>query len=179
MLNLEIGLRHQNQDTLEQHVLEISNPSHARYGQYMSASEINKMIAPTDDSIDLVKTWLREHGISSATLNPTKDSILVALPVEKIEELLQTTYSVFRHADGSEYVRTPEWSLPQYLHEHIDVIQPTTSFFRAKKRATGHTSAERSITLDNVPGNWNNTWEPVSVHRRRLGEPLLSFLKSD
>lgn len=55
------------------------------------------------------------------------------LPVHKVESLLNTTYSLYRHTDGSTLVRAPEWSLPEDLHEYIDLIQPTTSFFQSSK----------------------------------------------
>lgn len=149
MIGLEIGLKHQNQDKLEQHVLEVSDPSHARHGQYLSAVEVQELVAPADETIELVKNWLLEHKITAAELNPAGDSFLVNLPVEKIEELLDTTYSVFRHEDGTEYVRAPEWSLPRCLHEHIDVIQPTNSFFRLRKEAISHPSGG-AITLTDL-----------------------------
>jgi tripeptidyl-peptidase I len=39
--------------------------------------------------------------------------------------------------DGEVLVRTTEYSLPAYLNEHIELIQPTTTFNRAKRqRAT-------------------------------------------
>ncbi|GAB7354905.1 hypothetical protein MBLNU459_g5537t1 [Dothideomycetes sp. NU459] len=136
LINLKIGLKQKNQHLLEEHVVAVSNPTHPRYGQYLSASEVKDLIAPSDDTIDLVQTWLAEHDIFTTTLSSTKDWISVVLPVGKVEELLDATYSEYRHTDGSTLVRAPEWSLPVHLHEHIDVIQPTTSFFRLSKRAT-------------------------------------------
>lgn len=166
-INLQIGLKQRNQDILEQHVVEVSNPSHARYGQYLSAAEINDLIAPFDDTIDLVYAWLQEHRISTATLSPTKDWINVALPVKKVEELLNTTYSVFRHTDGSILVRAPEWSLPEHLHEHIDVVQPTTSFFRTSRHATD-LKPEISETTWHDAEWWKQHSKHVSSHGRDL-----------
>lgn len=79
-------------------------------------------------------SWLEESGVDAERLSytPAKDWIIVSLPVSHIEKLLDTEYSVYRHEDGNEVVRTPQYSLPQHLHEHIDTIQPTNSFFRAK-----------------------------------------------
>jgi tripeptidyl-peptidase I len=51
------------------------------------------------------------------------------------ERLLNTSYSVYRHTDdGTELVRTPVWSLPAYLHEHVSTIQPTNNWIRAKPK---------------------------------------------
>ncbi|KAE8822391.1 hypothetical protein PTNB73_08864 [Pyrenophora teres f. teres] len=48
------------------------------------------------------------------------------------------------HADGRIASRTTRWSLPRHLHEHIDTIQPTTSFFRGAPHTWFHTTAQSS-----------------------------------
>lgn len=130
IITLQIGLKQQNDGVVEQHLTEVSDPSHARYGQHLTAAEVDDIVAPSDETVELVQAWLAEHGITRTALSPAKDWIHVLVPVEKAEQLLQTTYSVFKHRDGSTISRAPEWSLPVHLHEHIDVVQPTTSFFR-------------------------------------------------
>ena len=105
------------------------------YGQHLSTDEVNELVTPSQDSLKLVQDWLREHGISAAKLkySTAKDWISVKVPVKSAEELLDCKYSTYRHKDdGSYVVRTPKWSLPRHLHDHIDTIQPTNSFFRAR-----------------------------------------------
>ncbi|THY65380.1 subtilisin-like protein [Aureobasidium pullulans] len=137
LIDLRIGLHLQNPDIFQRRVMEVSDPSHARYGQYLSAAEIRSIVAPSEQSIDMVQSWLSDHGIHNTTLTSTGDWINVRLPVRKVETILNTTYSMYGHNDGSILVRTPEWSLPKHLHKHIDVIQPTTSFFRLSKHTVG------------------------------------------
>ena len=129
-IHLQIGLKQRNEGMIEQHLLKISDPSHARYGQHLSAAEIHDIVSPSSDSVELVHAWLLEHNITNAVLSPAKDWFSVVVPIGKAEQLLQTSYKVFSHEDGSTISRAPEWSLPSCLHEHIDVVQPTTSFFR-------------------------------------------------
>ena len=135
-VHLSIGLKQQNQGVVEEHLLQVSDPSHSRYGQHLTAAEIEDIIRPSQETQDLVKSWLQEHGIEGVQ-NSAKDTIHVLIPIEKAEELLQTSYSIFEHEDGSTLARTPEWSLPEHLHEHIDVVQPTNSFFRTKSNYKG------------------------------------------
>jgi hypothetical protein len=135
LIHLRIGLRPQNLELLQQHAVAVSDPSHARYGQYLSAAEIRNFAGPSKQSIDMVQSWLLDHDIDTASLASTGDWINVRLPVRKVETLLNTTYSMYAHNDGSTLVRTPEWSLPVNLHDHIDLVQPTTSFFRNPKQA--------------------------------------------
>nr|POE75449.1 tripeptidyl-peptidase sed2 [Quercus suber] len=144
MINLQIGLKQSNEDVLDKHLSEVSDPSHHRYGQYLSAEEIHELVKPADEAIEMVHAWLREHDVSSVSVAPAKDWINVVLPVSKVEELLETKYSVYKHTDGSSLVRAPEWSLPKHLHEHIDVVQPTTSFFRTSRQVTDVAPEEKA-----------------------------------
>jgi tripeptidyl-peptidase-1 len=96
------------------------------------------LVKPSDETSDLVHQWLASHGYGSEDLgySPARDWLKVTLLVEDAERLLNTEYSVFKHQDGSELIRTPEWSLPVHLHKHVDAIQPTNSFFRIAPLAT-------------------------------------------
>lgn len=118
---------------------EVSDPDHSRYGQHLKAHEVHNLIEPEDTTVDLVHEWLSDNGVDMSDLqySPAKDWIAVTLPVEDIERMLSTKYSIYRHEDGSELVRTPKWSLPLHLHDHIDTVQPTNSWFRAKPQASG------------------------------------------
>jgi tripeptidyl-peptidase-1 len=113
----------------------VSDPSHERYGQHLSTHEVNDLVKPTDEALDLVHSWLEDNGIktSNCEYSPAKDWIKLSLPINAIENLLSTEYSVFHHSEGGYLVRAPEWSLPQHLHDHITAIQPTTSFFSPGK----------------------------------------------
>lgn len=135
MINLQIGLKQSRFDELEKHLYEVSDPLHNRYGQHLTIDEVNELVRPTDDTLELVHEWLSGDGIETSQLrySPAHDWITVRLPVGQIERLLDTEYSTFVHdEDESEIVRAPEWSLPKHLHDHIVTIQPTNSFFRPK-----------------------------------------------
>ena len=49
-------------------------------------------------------------------------------------------YHIYTHSDsGESIVRTTSYSLPESLHEHVELIQPTTMFTRLKPlRSTLH-----------------------------------------
>ncbi|KAL1304330.1 hypothetical protein AAFC00_000731 [Neodothiora populina] len=136
-INLRIALKQDRFHELERHLYEVSDPSHDRYGQHLTEHEVKKFVQPADQTLELVREWLADNGINDDHLSfsPAKDWITIPLPVERVESLLDTKYSLYRHDDGSETVRTLNWSLPSHLHEHIDTIQPTNSFFRAKPQA--------------------------------------------
>lgn len=91
---------------------------------------------PSNETFTAVHEWLADHGIDSLELDysPAKDWIKVALPVQSVEQLLKTKYHEYLHDSGDSLIRATEWSLPQYLHNHIATIQPTSSFLRLQPR---------------------------------------------
>jgi len=136
VLNLKISLKQSKFDELERHLYEISDPHHSRYGQHLTADEVNELIKPSDETVTLVHEWLKEHEVDTdLDTSPAGDWIDLKLPVGVIESLLNTEYSVYRHVDGDEMIRTTKWSLPYHLHDHINTIQPTNSFMRVKKKS--------------------------------------------
>lgn len=63
------------------------------------------------------------------------------------------TYQVWTHsASGDVLVRATSYSLPEHLHDHIEVVQPTTIFSRfSSNRATYHSF--RAITAASEPSS--------------------------
>jgi len=136
MLHLQIGLKQERFDELEQQLLEVSDPDHERYGQHLPIEEVHELVKPSENTLDLVHEWLLLNGVNQLDYSPAKDWINVYVDVESAERLLDTEYSVFLHEDGTQLVRTTSWSLPIHLHELVDTIQPTTSFMRTKGHST-------------------------------------------
>lgn len=130
---------------LQSNARAVSDPDHKRYGQHLSADEVDALVAPTSETYDLVHEWLRENGIEDFGYTSAKDWIIVHLPIDMVERLLDTEYHNYKHNDGSIVARATTWSLPRHLHDHIDVIQPTTSFFRGAAHAA--TWVDKAVTV--------------------------------
>ena len=135
-LNLHIALRQARFDELDRRLNEISSPSHLHNGQHLTAAEVDVLISPPADAIERVEEWLSQHGIHKSMLSysSAKDWINIALSVSGVEQLLDTEYFLYKHENGVTAVRAPKWSLPAYLHDSIEDIQPTTSFFLASEQ---------------------------------------------
>ncbi|CAA7260134.1 unnamed protein product [Cyclocybe aegerita] len=132
-ISLRIGLPQPNFGVLEQHLYEVSDPDHERYGQHLSKEEVEELVAPHQESLDSVGEWLSTFGFKEkdVTRSPAKDWIAITVPVSLAEKMLDTTYHVWKHVGSGEVlVRTTNYRLPSNLHEHVDVVQPTTSFGR-------------------------------------------------
>ncbi|KAM5534444.1 hypothetical protein V8D89_011911 [Ganoderma adspersum] len=139
IIDLRIALPQPNFDELERHLYEVSDPFHDRYGQHLSKEEVEDLVAPEAESVHLVNEWLASHGVSEDGLSrsPAKDWVHIKIPVALAEEMLKTKYHVWTHdATGTSIVRTTSYSLPEHLHDHVELIQPTTMFSHTKSLKT-------------------------------------------
>jgi tripeptidyl-peptidase-1 len=112
---------------------------------------VTELVKPRPETSALIKSWLSEHGINHDTVNysPAGDWLSLSVPVRKANSLLGCHYSVYQHKDEKiQIVRTPEWSLPEYLHDHVDLIEPTNSFIRPLKREARSTAKFQSLVPD-------------------------------
>jgi tripeptidyl-peptidase-1 len=164
ILELRIGLSQPNFPVLESHLYEVSNPDNPRYGAHLSKEEVEKLVTPHSESIDLVDRWLDSYGFDGDVLwrSPAKDWVTINVPVQVAEKMLHTVsqinyvsalmttsfqkYYIWRHLEsGDAAIRTTHYSLPENLQSHIDLIQPTTLFARFKGlRSTLHWSEDQS-----------------------------------
>jgi len=158
MIELRIGLPQSNFSALEQHLYEVSDPFHPRYGQHLSKAEVEALVAPHPDSVDMVNEWLTSHGIAEDALSrsPANDWIKVKVTVSLAEKLLDTVYYLAEIPlikSGDSLVRTTSYSLPEYLLEHIELVQPTTMFSRFKNMRTTYSFLQKKPdTLATIPG---------------------------
>ncbi|KAJ7173519.1 peptidase S8/S53 domain-containing protein [Mycena filopes] len=132
LLDMRIGLKQAKLEELISSLYEVSDPAHERYGQHLSKEEVDALVAPHPDSVEAVESWLQHHGINPADAHFRSGGgewITIRVSVAQAERMLGTTYGVYTHAaSGSSVVRTMEYSLPQELHSHVDVVTPTTYF---------------------------------------------------
>lgn len=129
-LNLRIALNQPNFSTLERELYEVSDPSSSRWTEHLSKEDVEALIAPDPTSITLLDDYLKSHGIDLGTVQrtPANDWVTVTVSVAQAEEMLNAEYSIFEHAPtGRKALRTTKYSLPEYLHGHIDVgsLSPT------------------------------------------------------
>ena len=73
----------------------VSDPSHIRYGQHLTADEVNELITPSKDTLLLMEGWLYRHGITAKKIDysPACDWITLRLPISIAEDLLQSIQS--------------------------------------------------------------------------------------
>lgn len=124
---LQIRLKEENLDQLQQRLLQISDPDHIDYGKHMSKAEVDALTAPTKANVDAVQQWLASHGINSGDVK--SGYLKVKVNVDQAKKLFNADYAVYKEASsGRQVVRTTSYSLPQNIHKAITMVQPTTMF---------------------------------------------------
>jgi tripeptidyl-peptidase-1 len=70
--------------------MEISDPDHERYGRYLSKDQVDDLVRPYDESLDLVTEWLEKWGIYEEDISRSaaKDWVTVMIPVRLAEQML-------------------------------------------------------------------------------------------
>lgn len=128
-LKLRIALTQSNPDAIVAALLNVSDPSSAKYGQHLSKSEVEALVAPSAQSVSAVNAWLQDHGLTATSVSPAGDWLQLDTDVGNANSLLAADFSTFSHsASGIETVRTLSYSIPAALKDHIDLIHPTTAF---------------------------------------------------
>ena len=75
---------------------QIATPGHAQYGNHLDHETILAMVAPKQESSDLVKQWLtKEISSPEAKITTKGDYVTIQASVKTIEKLLNAEYSVF------------------------------------------------------------------------------------
>eukprot|EP00698_Gefionella_okellyi_P005748 TRINITY_DN15208_c0_g1_i1.p1 TRINITY_DN15208_c0_g1~~TRINITY_DN15208_c0_g1_i1.p1 ORF type:complete len:557 (-),score=165.69 TRINITY_DN15208_c0_g1_i1:19-1689(-) len=120
-VKLTFALKQSNIDILESTFWAVSDPTSDSYGEHLSFEQVNRLIAPSPKSIELVLDFLAAHGITDVDLNIAGDFITARTSVAVAEQLLQCNFRLYEHRkDGERLVRAPRYSLPNHI---ADVVQ--------------------------------------------------------
>lgn len=95
-IRLRVHLVHQDMDKFHELALNIATPGHEKYGQHLDLRAIDALIAPKDESGDLVMGWLDAAGLwEHAKYSSRGDSVIIEASISQVEKLLGAEYSVF------------------------------------------------------------------------------------
>ncbi|KAJ8060713.1 hypothetical protein OCU04_011018 [Sclerotinia nivalis] len=148
-ITLTVGLAMQNLDQLEAKLLAVSTPGNAEYGNHLDANEANALFAPSADASNAVTSWLASAGAQNIVSDGS--TVTFAATIEKANSILNATFQTYT-SNGVTKVRTTQYSVPDHVAEHIELISPTTYFGKTvanapTKVAKKATSATK-VTVD-------------------------------
>lgn len=128
-LRFRIAVKQENAHAFEQHVINISTPDHAKYGQHMSRDQLKTMLRPSPNATAAILSWLTSQGVPAKDIDKKGDWIVFCVSAIDAERILDSKfYYYFDSARHVKEIRTLRYSIPQKLHKYIHMIQPTTRF---------------------------------------------------
>ena len=154
-LNLQIALKQQNIDLLESKLASVSTPGSPDYGKYLDADEVNALFGASTASKEAVESWLKSEGVTKITT--VGDSVWFQTTVAKANKMLGTTFKTYTDVSGASKLRTTEYSLPETLKSHIDLVSPTTYFGKTKAMRAVQATPPHSIVPRALPAVCNTT----------------------
>ncbi len=95
------------------------------------------MFAPSEETIDSVKSWLVKSGIPAdkITLSNSKGWLSFETTVSKLESVLKTQYHVYNNvAARSDHIGSDEYSLPEDISDLVEFVMPAVSTGKIGKR---------------------------------------------
>ncbi|KAJ5171688.1 hypothetical protein N7492_004281 [Penicillium capsulatum] len=146
ILPVRIGLTQSNLDYGHDLLMEMSDPSSSKYGKHMSESQVHDLFAPSQDTVDGVRSWLESSGVAPGRISQStnKQWIQFDAPADEVEKLLRTEYYLYTHSEtGRDHVACNEYHVPRSLREAVDYITPgialreVTSVSIASRGSTG------------------------------------------
>ncbi|KAM0463062.1 hypothetical protein ACHAPV_003188 [Trichoderma viride] len=138
-ITLQVALTQQNIDQLESKLAAVSTPNSSNYGKYLDVDEINQIFAPSSATTAAVESWLKSYGVDYKVQG---SSIWFQTDVSTANKMLSTNFHTYTDSVGAKKVRTLQYSVPETLADHIDLISPTTYF--------GTSKAMRALKLQNA-----------------------------
>ncbi|KAJ5301534.1 hypothetical protein PENANT_c002G09403 [Penicillium antarcticum] len=144
-LKLQIALAQGNAIGFEEAVMEMSTPDHPSYGKHFQThEEMKRMLQPSAESAGSIREWLESAGITQ--IEQDADWMTFHTTVETANELLAANFQYYvSNAKHIERLRTLEYSVPDSLMSHVNMIQPTTRFGQIRaNRNTLHSQAKET-----------------------------------
>lgn len=158
-ITLQVGLTLQNTDKMISTLLDVSNKKSKNYGQWLDRDELNAIVQPTQQANEAVVNWLNSEGVSKVASDGTTVTFMTT--IETANRILNADFQGYEKA-GVAKIRTLEYSVPQQVLDHIDIIHPTTFFGKTQAFAPVHTRFGHAI----------ETFESAKVEKRQQAEAI-------
>ncbi|CAH0517751.1 unnamed protein product [Peronospora belbahrii] len=171
---LVIGLYPGDFKALERAFYDVSNPTHAQYGQYLAQKHIDHLSRPLDGALEAVRAWVANvsHENSTGTFSVTSNLFKIPIKVKHIERLLETelySYKAKEVESGVSSLRqrrlmraSTAVSVPDHLKDVVSFLSVNTHPLGL--RALGATSSQ--VTDTN-----NSQVDTLALIRQTYGIP--------
>lgn len=128
-MGVMVAVKQQNLDKLEKKFWAVSNPVDVDWQNFMTADEINALVASKKSDMDAVMAWVNENVAKSTQVIQTADAIEIKATVADVEKLFNAEVYAFSHDNGHTILRVMgEHSVPTEVHAAIDFVEGVADF---------------------------------------------------
>lgn len=131
------------------------------------------MFAPSQDSVDEVRSWLESAGVAKHRISQSvnKQWIQFDADARELEDLLRTEYYIYSHTDsGKSHIAAREYQVPHSVREHIDYITPGIAL-RGVNNVKKSVGSVEKRSLNGLPP----IIEPIAIPIETLLSGLIDF----
>ncbi|GKT53330.1 tripeptidyl peptidase A [Colletotrichum tofieldiae] len=139
-ISLQIGIKLQNIEKLEPMLRDVSDPDSPNYGKYLTAAQVNDIFKPAEASVAAIQTWLAKENVSDVSYTEGGRFVNFATDVATANRMLGASFAYY-DVQGTMKLRTKEYSVPDPMTQHVELITPTT-YFGSTKADPAFTNAE-------------------------------------
>jgi len=124
-LTVALTIEDESRAALEKTLYAVSDPKNADYGNHRTHAQIKALLAVPDEQVARVKEYFKYAGARAVEVNPTGDTLTVAISVLNAEAALSTTLQTFSHKvkEDLRIVRASStYSLPAAIAKDILIV---------------------------------------------------------
>lgn len=91
-------MKPQHENALIDALLEVSTPEHPKYGARLSKEQVAQLVAPHLDTLNLVNSWLEDHGVSPSSVSLTLGGNwlkVIGVPVPQANDIFGASYQLY------------------------------------------------------------------------------------
>lgn len=154
-LPMRIGLTQSNLQKGHEILMDVSSPRSSNYGKHYSKEEVTNLFAPSNETVEAVKTWLIESGIDGARISRSRGRnwLKFDTTVAEAEELLRTSYHVYEHDSGATHIACDSYQIPKHVQDHVDLIVPSVHFDAHVEHPDARKDLKRDAQLERRAGS--------------------------
>jgi len=132
MLTLSFFVKQQNLKELEEALLNVSNPDSLTYGKHFSNAQVQKLVAPKAEHVDLLMEHLQSFDIQPWRVTFNGDVLSAIVTADQAEELLETKFESVSHLKTGHIMHRclGGYTLPHAVADALDFVTPTVHLSR-------------------------------------------------
>mmetsp|Transcript_28506 Transcript_28506/g.51830 ORF Transcript_28506/g.51830 Transcript_28506/m.51830 type:complete len:592 (-) Transcript_28506:171-1946(-) len=156
-----VQVREQNLETLRRVAYDVSDPTSASYGRFLSQEEIDKLTAPSAEDTQAVQNWLSSvQGVDIIEVRQDR-TFFVEGPISAVGSMFQTSFRRLRNSQtGQTAMRAGDYILPTEVEASVSGMFGLHGLPLPPKEQTLPPAA--AVTPDVITGQYKVKGQTVS-----------------